>query len=276
MRCSTRSRAFRIAPVPNPSAASAAVCGGRRKSRSCSTAGAVSRIKAAGAKQNRILNLSIMVAGGKTIIIPVSCVEAGRWSHRSRQFSSAPRAQYAESRAMKMAQVSASMRTAGQRKSDQSKIWESISEKSSSFRVASETSAMSDIYEQEGARLENYVNSFSVREGQSGALFAIGGRVVGLELFDSADTLKKLFAKLLRSYGLDALDHARSKPPAEEAPCTPEQANEFIKMITKSKKEEFPSVGDGVDIRLSARNLTGAALAADDRIIHLSAFTIED
>ena len=31
-----------------------------------------------GAKQNRVLNLSIMVPVGKTLVVPVSCVEAGR------------------------------------------------------------------------------------------------------------------------------------------------------------------------------------------------------
>ena len=73
---------------------------------------------------------------------------------------------------------------------------------------------------QEGARLEDYVKSFSVSERQSGALFAIEGRLVGLELFDSSETLKKLFAKLIRSYGLDALDRAASKPSGEESRCT--------------------------------------------------------
>jgi len=225
-----------------------------------------------GAKQNRVLNLSIIVAGGKSLIIPVSCVEAGRWSHRSRDFSSAPRAQYAEGRAMKMAQVSASMRATGQRRSDQSKIWESIGDRASRFQVASDTSAMSDIYEQEESRLRDYVNAFSVRDQQCGALFAIGGRVVGLELFDSSDTLRKLFAKLLRSYGLDALDRAGSKPSGEEPPCTADKAREFLDKVAEAEPEEFPAVGEGVDIRISGGKLTGAALAAGDRVIHLSAF----
>jgi hypothetical protein len=227
-----------------------------------------------GAKQNRVLNLSILVAAGKTIIIPVSCVEAGRWRHRTSQFSSARSLHYAEGRAKKMAQVSASMRSTGQRRSDQAEVWRNISEKSARFRVASETSAMSDIYEQEGASLEDYVRSFSVLEGQSGAVFAISGRVVGLELFDSAETLRKLFPKLLRSYGLDALDQARSNPSKKETPCTPAEADAFLKSISDAKAEEFPAIGEGRDIRLSGHNLTGAALAAEGRIIHLSAFTL--
>ncbi len=227
-----------------------------------------------GAKQNRVLNLSILVAAGRTLIIPVSCVEAGRWRHRTSQFSSAHSLHYSEGRARKMAQVSASMRASGQRRSDQAEIWRDISEKSAKFGVASETSAMSDIYDQEEGRLEDYVGSFSVQEGQSGAVFAIGERVVGLELFDSAETLKKLFPKLLRSYGLDALDQARSKPSKKKTPCTPAEAEAFLKSISDGKAEEFPAVGEGRDIRLSGQNLTGAALVAEDRVIHLSAFAI--
>ena len=35
-----------------------------------------------GAKQNRILNLTILAPAGKITVIPVSCVEAGRWDYR--------------------------------------------------------------------------------------------------------------------------------------------------------------------------------------------------
>jgi hypothetical protein len=42
--------------------------------------------------------------------------------------------------------------------------------------------------------------------------------------------------------------------------------------VREAKVEVFPAVGDGVDIRLSGSTITGAALAMDDHIVHLSAF----
>ncbi len=229
-----------------------------------------------GAKQNRILNLSILVPAGVTLIVPVSCVESGRWHHRSRQFSSAPRAHYAEGRARKMSQVSASMRSTGRRTSDQGAVWQNISEKFAKFDSVSETSAMSDIFEQEAGRLEDYVKSFSVLETQNGAIFAIDGQVVGLDLFDSPETLRKLFPKLLRSYGLDALERTRSKPRDSETECPPAKVNDFLNKVTQAKQEEFPAIGEGKDIRLTGQALAGAALATDDRIVHLSAFSISE
>ena len=72
-----------------------------------------------GARQNRVLNITILVGGHKNIVIPVSCVEHGRWRYNSDEFASADRALFSKARGKKMRQVSASMRESGTRRSDQ-------------------------------------------------------------------------------------------------------------------------------------------------------------
>ncbi len=59
-----------------------------------------------GAKQNRVLNITILAPAGRDTVIPVSCVEAGRWRHSTDEFASASRAQFSASRAKKAARVS--------------------------------------------------------------------------------------------------------------------------------------------------------------------------
>ena len=64
-----------------------------------------------GGQQNRVLNVSVLVPGGATINVPVSCVEAGRWNGRSafeRGRTFAPR----RVRRVKNMTVSDSVRTA--------------------------------------------------------------------------------------------------------------------------------------------------------------------
>lgn len=127
-----------------------------------------------GAKQNRIINLSILVGGGKKLVIPVSCVEQGRWSYRSRHFGSAKRTLFSKARAKKMQQVSASMRERGDRCSNQSEIWKDVEEKVMFSMPDSPTMSMSDAYDGSVGKLNEYVGAFRAAPGQRGAVVALG------------------------------------------------------------------------------------------------------
>ena len=91
-----------------------------------------------GAKQNRVINLTILAPAHQTWVIPVSCVESGRWHHVSRGFAASPRAQFAEGRAAKMRQVTSSMMSTGSRTSDQQEVWSLIADKSARLGAVSE------------------------------------------------------------------------------------------------------------------------------------------
>ena len=221
-----------------------------------------------GAKQNRILNLSILVPKNVETTIPVSCVEAGRWSHTSSDFAAAPRAHFAEGRARKMAQVSdAMLMSAGSSHySDQREVWNDIAMKSARLDVQSPTAAMSAMYEQHEDGVEDYVAAFAAQENQVGGVFSINGQVVGMELFDSADTFRKLLPKLLRSYALDAIEK-------QEAPKTSpalSDAEEFLRAVKSAQQDRFPAVGLGEDVRLNAEGISGAGLEYENRLVHLS------
>lgn len=220
-----------------------------------------------GAKQNRVFNLTILAPAAAELLVPVSCVEAGRWSHTSPEFSSAPRAQYAAGRSARMAQVSDAMLLRGARSSDQSEVWEHIEGKRRRMNVGSPTRAMADIYERFSGSVEEYVGAFAAVEGQVGAVFALNGEVAGLEVFDAQTTLKSLLPKLVRSYALDAVEggHATSAPAVETVIS-------FLGSVAGAEGRTFPGVGLGQDIRIRGDGASGAALVADGAVVHLCAF----
>src|SRR6266498_3031889 len=71
-----------------------------------------------GAKQNRILNVTVLAAAKSETRIPVSCVEQGRWHARSADFDAARHAAYPELRRRKAEQLSSSPLARGIAQSD--------------------------------------------------------------------------------------------------------------------------------------------------------------
>lgn len=225
-----------------------------------------------GAKQNRVLNLTLLVAGGKSLVIPVSCVEAGRWGGSSLAFESSANVLYSTARASKVAQVSGSMSRGRGYFSDQGALWDHIAGKHERLGTASRTRAMDDAYRQRSGDVEGYVRSLRASPTQVGAVFALDGRVAGCEVFDHPETLAGMLAKLVRSYALDAIETA-------EAACVvppPEAARAFLDEVSGASMESSRALGMGEDVRISAPRLVGAALCEDGRLVHLSAFRLAE
>lgn len=224
-----------------------------------------------GARQNRIINITILVGAGQKLVIPVSCVERGRWSYRSREFASAKRKLFARARAAKMAQVSRSMERDGRRNADQSAIWEDISLKAASLDACSATESMSEIYAQRNDAIAGFQNAIQAIPGQIGAVFAVDGAVRGLELFDVPNTFAKFLEKLTASYAMDAIDTNR---PVETGPSL-EEVRTFLARVQMAAAKRFPAIGKGEDVRLEAEGLAGGALVVDGRVVHLAAFALD-
>ena len=221
-----------------------------------------------GAKQNRVLNITVLVPAKTTITIPVSCVEAGRWSHTSPEFHSEDRAFYAAGRARKAAHISESLSMNGTRRSKQGEIWEDISTKSSRMGTHSNTSAMAEIFINNNQLLEEYRTAFTSEPRQVGAIFSINGIVRGVELFDYSQSLSKLYKKLIGSYALDAIDEVNLSSKAESS----SSVQTFLHHIKAANLSFYPAVGEGEDIRISTEDISGGALIARERIVHLCAF----
>jgi hypothetical protein len=221
-----------------------------------------------GAKQNRVLNASIMVAGHTVLPIPVSCVEAGRWAYRSRCFGSHGTSSHALLRHKMSKQVTKSYRDAGRPSSDQGEVWNEVSRKLGAMGSHSATVALDQCYEDTRVRLDDMLGQVRVPEGCCGAVFAVGGQIAGVDLFDKSETLGKLWPKLLRAYAIDALE----TPLSAEARVTSEAVRAWLNTANTAKVEPFPSPGLGQDIRLEAPTLVGASLVVEEQPVHVELF----
>jgi hypothetical protein len=222
-----------------------------------------------GAKQNRIVNTTILIAGDATVIIPVSCVEQGRWSYKSPKFYSEKRIMPSQMRAMKSEQVQFSVRAHGVYQADQSAIWTNIAERASRRDAMSPSMAMASIYEKDRPSLQEYLGHFSLIGSQIGAVFLINGKAVGMEAFGKPETFSKAFNKLVESYALDAVDWLEE---GKEHKASRSEAAKFIEGTLTCSLETHAAVGLGTDYRLESGKLTGFALSFDDKVVHMSIF----
>lgn len=221
-----------------------------------------------GAKQNRVMNSSALLAGHHKTVLPVSCVEQGRWHYDENQdFRPSDDFSYTRLRARNKVDVVHSVRTSNTRGVDQGAVWEDVAEKRQELgSFDSETGAMSDAFENRRSQIDEILSAHpSPIEGQTGVMACVSGKVIALDCFDKHETLDQLWTRLVSGYAMDALEEI----PAE---IREETVKTFLADAAAAEASLHEGIGVGFDIALSGKVTVGNALLFDEGVVHLAIF----
>ena len=225
-----------------------------------------------GAKQNRALNTTVLLAPISKTSIPVSCVERGRWHYSSKHFESRSRTMNANLRKSKSMSVNQNLGRTGRFDSDQSEVWNEIDRKYVRMSVnPSSTMAMSDIYESMKSSSDAYMQTFKPVAAQIGFIALIDREIAGMEIINNYEVYAQCHGKLVNSYVLDAIETVDldSKFGLRSLRS---RAGNFLGQLSESTVQERRSVSLGYDLRLQNPKIMGCGLSYQNEIIQLSLF----
>lgn len=216
-----------------------------------------------GGKQDRLIQGDVLIGPwARGVVIPVYCVEAGRWTQTSAQFSTRQNLGTWQLRAN--AQAAAP--------SAQESIWGVVEKMQEKAGARSDTSAYQDIYADArvNARLESLEkalkNAPRLTAGTAGVLCAVGGKVVALDVFADAALFQRLWPKILRAAALASVteDAAGSASRGD--------ALAFLGRLSDSAFTEARGVDQGTEVHTNGRAVTAGALVHESGLVHLAAF----
>ncbi len=133
-----------------------------------------------------------------------------------------------------------------------------------------------DVFDSTEFHLGQFARVFHALPRQVGGVFIINEEPVGLEVFDAPETFSAMFPQLVRSYALDALNAGRGT----QRPLGMRCVEAFIAQVVVAAAEKQlgtaathrANAPHADEVRLQSRRITGGALLARNRVVHLAAF----
>jgi len=220
-----------------------------------------------GAKQDRTVNITLIIRAMTEHVIPVSCVEQGRWARTSRSFAASHFATPGL-RARKIASSQAHRRATGQAMSDQSQVWRDVAFSVAAVDAHSETGSIADAYKASEERIRKCREKLVLPENATGVLVTSGEDIVGMDLFDSPKVLLKIWPRLSESYFFEAAVREKCKRTLKS------NATAFLKVLPSIIQFADKPSGFGQELEFSAEDYAGSGIWYKGRLCHLSAFKV--
>lgn len=222
-----------------------------------------------GAKQNRVVNSSVLVAPHSKIILPVSCVEQGRWSFKSEHFGTAEYIAPTELRAKKAKRVRDSLRSTREFASNQSEVWDDVRFFSNKFSVNSPTQNLSDIFQKKSHNIDEFVKQFKINPDSNGIAIFLRNDLHSIDIFHSGNIYRTYFKKILKGAALDVLNLKNE----DEAPDKAEAYYKTVTLLDELAETGYSvhnGVGVGTEKRYDSYDYAAFELWFTKYLIHLT------
>lgn len=216
-----------------------------------------------GAKQNRVLNTSVLLPAKVKTVLPVSCVEQGRWRYTSKHFTSSGMHSSSKMRSVLKKSVNMSTLSGGGHSSDQGEVWGEVTRQMAACAASSPTMAMSDCYEEHAETLRDHVANIPYAGGATGLAVVVGGKLVAVDVFDAPETCEKMWSRLLTGVTMDAVEATETATP------DPVAVADALSTFTGGPWEKVKPVAAGEEYRGDiGGKWHGSVLALDGALVH--------
>ncbi|MCK5843839.1 MAG: HIRAN domain-containing protein [Victivallales bacterium] len=223
-----------------------------------------------GAKQDRIVNVTVIIEVNVSVVIPVSCVERGRWADTSDTTFKPANFATSELRRKLGSIVNSGIAngTSGF-DGDQGEVWDMVSDAAVKNDVVSITENLNDVYAAKAAEIDEVVEELDYQEGSVGIAVFKEDEEISLDIFQHPDLMADNWNDIIRSVTLYS-HSAKSKKTKNVV--LKKRVSDFLKNTRKNitKVERSPGRGEYAVSRSDVQE-TGI-LIDEGEIVHLSGF----
>ena len=222
-----------------------------------------------GGKQNRTVNVDVLMPARTKLELPVSCLERGRWG-RKEAYRQGPAFANRRVRKAVVENVAHTVRSGGTRRGNQGQVWAAVEQNLRANRTHSMTdaaAAVEDVYERKRgwSATAQAMHDRGPLRGQCGIAVTHGEWVVAVDVFGAPNLLAAHWSALVRSYLME-------EPKTHGAPSA-EKVLWFIRRFAMQKSNDIPGVALGTERRVRDEVLVGQALTLEGQAVHASFFS---
>ena len=219
-----------------------------------------------GCKQDRIVARDVLIAPRrKRLLLPVYCVESGRWHHVSGEFKSEKNLGTYTIRAAAQ----------GSSGNNQMEVWDKVAESNRKMGVRSDTEAYQDAFRnEEVARLVSDVEQKlkdlpSMEKGTTGVIVAVGQQIIGVDIFATAELFEALWPKIIKACVAAISGYEK------DATFSRSEAEQFLGALQWMRFGRKPGVDLGFEHSGELKDFLVNALVFDGTVCHLGAVSRE-